>query len=251
MTMIPMKKILLFSVCSFLALFSFGQGKYFGGNGMGYHFETVRDTIACAATAGVLNEVGCDSVVANGQTFTSTGTYFQTLVNADGCDSSLTLLITVHIVDVSVSATSTTITANGTGTYQWLDCDNGMAPIPGATSQSFSPPTTGNYAVAVTLNGCSSTSPCTNIIINALTPAQQLAIEVFPNPSAGEFKVTFEHVQEMTMLTVLDVLGHEVYTQSLLHSSEATVQWQGPAGVYFLQAADAEGKSTRRAIVKE
>lgn len=51
--------------------------------------------------------------------------------------------------------------ANQTGaTYQWIDCDNNNAPIDGETNQFFAPDYSGNFAVEVTVNGCSAISDC-------------------------------------------------------------------------------------------
>jgi len=44
--------------------------------------------------------------------------------------------------------------------YQWLDCNNGFAVLPGDTNQSYSPPVSGNYSVIVTQGVCSDTSDC-------------------------------------------------------------------------------------------
>jgi hypothetical protein len=47
----------------------------------------------------------------------------------------------------------------GGANYQWIDCDNGNAPIPGATDQFFTPSVTGNYAVEITVEDlCGSTT---------------------------------------------------------------------------------------------
>lgn len=106
----------------------------------------------------------CDSYTwIDGNTYTasdSTATFV--LTNAAGCDSIVTLDLTINTVDPSATQNGGTLTANQAGaTYQWLDCDNGNAVIPGETAQSFSPVTiTGNYAVEVTMNGCADTSGC-------------------------------------------------------------------------------------------
>ena len=61
----------------------------------------------------------------------------------------------------SVTQTDVTLTADqNNGTYQWIDCDNNNAPISGETNQSYTPTATGNYAVEVTVNGCTSVSEC-------------------------------------------------------------------------------------------
>lgn len=64
----------------------------------------------------------------------------------------------------TVSVSGGTLTAaQGGATYQWLDCNNANAPISGATNQSFTPSTVGNYAVAITIGGCNATSACQTI----------------------------------------------------------------------------------------
>ncbi|MEY3049429.1 MAG: hypothetical protein RL365_1467 [Bacteroidota bacterium] len=60
-----------------------------------------------------------------------------------------------------VTQTDVTLTADqNNATYQWIDCDNNNSPILGETNQSFTPTVTGNYAVEVTVNGCTSVSEC-------------------------------------------------------------------------------------------
>ena len=60
-----------------------------------------------------------------------------------------------------VTQTDVTLTADqNNATYQWIDCDNNNSPISGETNQSYTPTVTGNYAVEVTVNGCTSVSEC-------------------------------------------------------------------------------------------
>ena len=90
-----------------------------------------------------------------------TWTYTDALGNA----SSQTQNVIVNAVDSTVTPSGTTLTANLAGaTYQWLDCDNGSAVIAGETNQSFSLASgSGNFAVEVSLNGCTDTSACYNL----------------------------------------------------------------------------------------
>ncbi len=62
---------------------------------------------------------------------------------------------------IQVTQNANVLTADqASATYQWLDCNNTYSPIPNATNQTFTPSITGNYAVEITLNGCSDTSAC-------------------------------------------------------------------------------------------
>ncbi|MDT8411174.1 MAG: T9SS type A sorting domain-containing protein [Vicingaceae bacterium] len=93
---------------------------------------------------------------------------------ANGCDSLVTLDLTINTVDNTTSLNVDTITANQAGaTYRWLDCDNGNAIIAGATNQSFVPSISGNYAVEVTFNGCTDTSACFIVSTNGQCTVDQ------------------------------------------------------------------------------
>mgnify|MGYP003950559821 CR=1 FL=1 len=58
-------------------------------------FDTVK-VIVNNPSMNSITQSGIDSVVVNGQTYTQTGTYTQTLTNAVGCDSVLTINITIN-----------------------------------------------------------------------------------------------------------------------------------------------------------
>lgn len=75
-------------------------------------------------------------------------------------------MVTISGLDVSTTTSMTTITANNTSgvTYQWIDCSNN-APIVGETSQSFTAPVTGDYAVIIDNGVCADTSVCENVVV--------------------------------------------------------------------------------------
>ena len=56
--------------------------------------------------------------------------------------------------DSTVVQNGTVLTASlDSAMYQWVDCDNNFSPISGATSQSFTPTLTGNYALEISVMG--------------------------------------------------------------------------------------------------
>jgi hypothetical protein len=86
-------------------------------------------------------------------------------------------------VDVTTATANAIITANASGmgvSYQWLDCDNNDAPIATETGQSFTPSTSGNYAVEITDGACIDTSNCVNVQVcnvDVTTTTTDLTIE--------------------------------------------------------------------------
>lgn len=118
--------------------------------------------------ASTIQETICnnESLVINGTTYDAmnpTGTEVFSNIGSFGCDSTVTINLNVLApIDVTVTSVGATLTSSQVGgIYQWLDCDNGNAPIGSETNQSFTPSITGNYAVVVTVDGCSDTSACT------------------------------------------------------------------------------------------
>ena len=63
-------------------------------------YDTLNVSVG-ANTSSVLNEAVLDSLVLNGQTYTQTGTYTQVLTNAEGCDSTITLNLTISDVGLT------------------------------------------------------------------------------------------------------------------------------------------------------
>ncbi len=119
---------------------------------------------------------------------TAPGTYSVDISNSNSLLCSVTSEdIVVNFepeIDNTVSVDATTIIANLAGaTYQWVDCSNGNAPIDGETNQMFMPTIDGEYAVEITVNGCTVISDCilmTNLSIEDFDLSD--AVKIFPNP---------------------------------------------------------------------
>ncbi|MFI5203518.1 MAG: hypothetical protein ACHQF2_03390 [Flavobacteriales bacterium] len=99
----------------------------------------------------------------------------------------------------SVSQTGDTLTASTVGaSYQWIDCNNGFAAIPGEINQSFMPAMNGDYAVIVTL-GCADTSSCYQVTGIGFTEYEKnLYNFIYPNPNTGRF--TIQCLQTATII---------------------------------------------------
>jgi hypothetical protein len=64
----------------------------------------------------------------------------------------------------SVAVNKNSITSNMSDvTYQWVDCDNNYAILPGATNKTFVATSPGNYAVIISNDWCTDTSGCAEI----------------------------------------------------------------------------------------
>lgn len=172
----------------------------------------------------------------DGNTYTSnnsTATY--QLTTSSGCDSIITLNLTINTVDVSVTSSEPTLTANFTGAqYQWLNCNTNFQPISGATQASFTPTSSGNYAVVVSSLGCSDTSTC--YFVNNVgfdQPESETAFSVFPNPSDGHFYINSSQTFNHTSIKIFNVMGVLVLNEEFEGNKLINVN-QAP-GVYFIE----------------
>lgn len=125
---------------------------------------------ACQQTRSSITETGCNSYTSpSGKyTWTTSGTYNDTIHNIACCDSVITTNLTIKIVDTAVTNQNNVLTAKAQGaTYQWINCATNE-PVPNATSSSLSGIATGSYAIRVTQNGCTATSSCYAITIGSI-----------------------------------------------------------------------------------
>ena len=185
-------------------------------------------------TTSTTTTAACDSYTWNGQTYTASGSYDYVTTNAAGCDSTATLVLTIN------ANPTATITDNGDGSatastgaaYQWIDCATG-ADIAGATSQTFDPTVTGNYAVVVTnASGCSDTSSCLTIDLSGLDDKDITKISVNPNPSWGMFTLSSDQVLIGT-LTITDASGRIISTEALNGLTKTIDLTSAVTGVYY------------------
>ena len=124
----------------------------------------------------------------------------------------------------------------GFASYQWLD-DN-LNPISGATSQQYTPTTTGEYSVLVTdANGCSVTSFSIMFIADGIAEINTL-LNIYPNPTKDKLNIQYEGFG-ITSLIILDVSGNIVLQKNdILSAGGNSLQLNLlylPKGMYVLQ----------------
>lgn len=178
---------------------------------------------------------------------TQTGTYQAVYVN--GCASVFSKavygLATVINNNVVVNASSAQ-TIQGAGNFQWLDCNNGQAAIPGATSNIFTATQSGYYSVAIDLGGCRDTSAC--VFISALginnLPANTDA-SIYPNPGRNQLNIHFAQAPKNAAVTVTDALGVKVQEVNGINAGDWILDTRTySAGIYFIQIREGAATET-------
>jgi hypothetical protein len=229
-----------------------------------------------APTVTLVNAAGCDSVVTldltilqptaytdvisscasytwiDGNTYTtSTNAPTFTLVNAAGCDSVVTLDLTILTVDTSVIQSGNTLEAIATNaSFQWLDCGDNYALIAGANSSVFIPEKSGNYAVEVSQNTCVDTSSCFTVSnVSIVEQTFSTEISAFPNPTDGHFTIDLGNMYSKVEITIYDINSRIVYRNIYAQADIIQLQLTEPAGLYMV-AIRSENQSAIIRLVK-
>ena len=169
-------------------------------------------------TTSTLNITACDSYQLNGQTYTQSGTYTQQTSNINGCDSTITLNLTMNYspntpaIYVQNQVNLSTDLVAGL-TYQWISCTD-LTAIAGQTAITFNPTVNNVYAVVVTNSCGSDTSMCMSITTIGLDENQQVGqILVYPNPNNGNFNIEIPEYLLGKQMIVYDMRGRMIYKE--------------------------------------
>lgn len=206
-------------------------------------------------TSAFITDSGCVSYTSPSGLYawTESGIYNDTIANANGCDSTLIIDLTVKSVETSVNVIGTTITCSAQGaTFQWLDCDDDFAVIDGKTGPSFTPSSTGNYAVAVTQNGCTDTSECKKVTlpVGADESWAPGGLRIFPNPARDH--VFIETSTDRTLsLEVRNVQGQLIHARTINGRGLTPIDLPSASGVVFLHIRSVDFPTAVRCLVIE
>lgn len=178
---------------------------------------------------------------------TATTTLTWTYNDGNGNTVTQTQDIVISDIDVAVTQNGGTISADQVGaTYQWVDCDNGNAPIANETAQDFTPSASGNYAVEVTINGCTETSNCVNMMVTGINEANTADVRIFPVPASNVLNILTTETIENLMVYAMDgklVSSYAQNTKAIDVSALAN-------GMYLLVVQTEKGMTQRRFVVE-
>lgn len=192
----------------------------------------------CTATTGVDVQNACGPFTwIDGNTYTSntTSATFQ-LTNVNGCDSIVTLNLSIETINVGVTEQAATLSANLTGAqYQWVNCNANYAPIPGANASSYTASNSGSFAVVISQGGCSDTSACyviSNVGIDDV--ASENVVAVFPNPGNSHFTLKSTSDYSHASIRVVNALGQVIHRIESSNNEQIQFSIEGEPGIYFV-----------------
>ena len=205
-----------------------------------------------------ITETSCGAYTSpSGMVVTTSQVFTDVIPSVDGCDSTITIDLTIVEIDSSVSFTTgdTTLLANETNpnaTYQWYECLNGaLTMIQGATNQNYTPVSSGFYAVEIGLNGCSNTSACTEFILdNTENQYLQSMVNIFPNPTNGDFTIDLGDFYQDIQLEIYSFDGKMIANQSFKNQQQINTTIEAISGLYQIKIKTEKGV-VNKMILKE
>jgi hypothetical protein len=176
------------------------------------------------------------------------GSYSVLITDANGDTASTSVLINTISIDATVSASSdsTTFTANyqsSNATYQWVRCPDYIGNM--GNSSTYSPTSSGSFALIVSEDGCSDTSECITyspqLIIN--TPNSDFIFNLYPNPVINNVIIKTTAYDKPTTIRMLDLAGRQVNQWTLSpNQTELNLHLTEPRGIYFMELNGPNGK---------
>lgn len=203
----------------------------------------------------VISDTVCEGdlpYIFGGQELMMSGSFGDTTKAATGCDSLIQLNLTVNEVETGISMTDSTLVTSATAEqYQWLDCNTDFSPIVGAATQTFSPPSNGNYAVITTEEGCTDTSACIEFTLVHLLAPPHSQWALAPNPTTGNITLDLGQRYPLVYVRLVNSVGQEV--ASLLHQDTSAISMHlpEPAGVYLLTVQTATGEMRHWRVMRQ
>lgn len=196
-----------------------------------------------------VNIDSCTTYTLNGFTYTHSGTYIQRIPNAVGCDSIITLNLSIsNEMNILISANNLVLqTSASYVSYQWLRDGN---IISGATNSTHTVTANGNYSLVATNSlGCTDTSNVLNIG-NATgiddNSKQKNNIVIYPNPTKD---VIFVKAPVNVELVLTSIEGKVLLVSKTSNSLRIGGLTQG---LYFLRVLDKNGNIIKvERIIKE
>jgi hypothetical protein len=172
-------------------------------------------------------------------------------VNSCGTSSATTLSVNVKpLPDATVTESNAVLTVTTSGaSYQWYTCPNYVF-APGVFyNQTYTATANGDYAVNVTVNGCSNLSSCITVVSVGLNELNNTAhfLNIYPNPNNGAFVVKSDVAGDFT---IVNTLGEMVISFKLNESNNYTMPINTlSSGIYVIACTSNNHLLKQRVII--
>lgn len=238
---------------------SAGRGFYgnvlYNTDTFGYWSRNNTTNVTGSTNAGDTNSGGTPFPISGSLTNTTSTTqivtYTITSYDVNGVKDVQSVYVNVEPqADNTITVNGNLLTANQNGAmYQWYACEPTETLIPGATSQSYTPPSSiAGYKVRITLGPCEIDSNCTATLSNNSFDLSD-KVKVYPIPTKNYFTINSEIDLKGNLY---DQLGQKIKEVNIKANSSETINTpELKSGLYFIKGITAENKTISKKILIE
>ncbi len=169
--------------------------------------------------------------------YNSSGDYSDTVKNMNGCDSIVTVHLTVDTIEAAVvNVKEDSITVSGNGKVKWIDCNTGLV-VDSGTAGTYSFTRAGIYAAIFSNGNCSDTTVCIPLLATGVAAANgDFGFNLFPNPAIDKVNIqTGAFVPNL--ITIIDADGRKISEQKFKPVIDVSAL---PAGLYFIEVKNSD-----------
>lgn len=194
--------------------------------------DSIRFTINLTvlhSNSSTIDTTVCDTYTSpSGNIYSNTGTYLDNLTNQSGCDSTITVNLTVIDMNPSIIDNGNYLSANYTtgDLYEWIDCNTDLVIF---TGLDFYFSSGGSYKVKITSNGCEETSSCYSFSHAGIIQNNLDNLVIYPNPTSTILSIDGVKVEK---IVIIGLDGLEI----LISSNTNTIDVSNlVSGCYFIE----------------
>jgi Secretion system C-terminal sorting domain len=207
--------------------------------------QVTDTTLVCLANAATFEWFDSNGDLLSGETdatlsVSPPGGSFYAAVTQNGCTvNTATLSLCGVVINESVSVVGNTLVCAETdpaALFLWYRCAD-YSEVPGETSSSFTPDSSGYYYVSVELSGCVQESSCT--YVNHLAGISEINLQhltVFPNPSAQTLNFNLPSTDANRRIEILTLDGRLVQAENSNQNSISVADLV--SGMYVLRIVE-------------
>ncbi|MFY0644890.1 MAG: T9SS type A sorting domain-containing protein [Bacteroidia bacterium] len=206
----------------------------------------------CSETHSTLIVNACKSFhsISRKHLWTKSGTYVDTINNAIGCDSIITINLNIYPSNTSteiIQEDNFLISGETEADYQWFRCDSNFSRIDSAKNRMYGPSSFNRFAVEIRKNGCIDTSFCYRYVQEPYNLDLGVPLILFPNPNDGKFQIQVGRQFPNMNIRITNSIGQVLYHGSVNSEQLLSISIDQVAGVYFVYF---ESQSEIRAVQK-
>jgi hypothetical protein len=186
----------------------------------------------------VLKTVACQQLISPSGKYIwdNSGVYGDTIPSMHGCDSILTVNLTIPDINTLVLQDGNILMAQQPdASYQWLQCNENYSPVLNASDAAYDPDHSGTYAVEITLDNCKDTSGCYEVnIADVISNTLGDRLKLYPNPSFGQISIDLPDRYEKISVDFTNAEGQSLLHEDFYQTNVIRLSLHASPGQYYL-----------------